>query len=783
MARILQVQLQRIRHLSRTSLQWRVVGSVFTTSLVMIVGLGLVLVWFVSQQLIDTKLQIASNEIERARITVEQQVEATDSSNSLQVRLNSARAALTNKTSSSTTGEAAAVYEPVVQVTNTDGSVVASPEGYRIPETLREVVAQQQVAYQFTTVTRNDGSLARSLIIGSPTQSDIPGLEVYLVLPLENEESTLSLIRRLLAVGGLLLVGLLLAITFLLTRQIIQPVRSASRIAQRLTAGHRKERMQVKGEDEMATLARSFNTMAESLSQQIQQLEEYGDLQRQFTSDVSHELRTPLTTVRMAADVIADNREELDPITARASELMIRELDRFEALLGDLLEISRHDAGVADLNEEQVDITTAIVSAFSQVQHLAKELGVPVYFALPSTPTVVRCDIRRIERILRNLLANAIDQSEGHPILVRLAANDQAAGITVSDNGVGLKPGQEALVFNRFWRADASRVRHSGGTGLGLSIAHNDALLHGGTLDAKGEIGVGSTFRLIVPREPAGHVDRDPLPLTLLPSFTDDSVEHYREGLEAGLLTTDPSWRIRNYGDTTGNPALTAGTIAGQDADVTEDLQLDNQPPSAANTIADEAEQLIDAADSNAAAHAERSRTNATAATANSPAEGIASTTTTSDTVPTTPAAAVVSTAPVEVAAPPEPPSQPTSHNRGGEDTTQTPVDHRQLYEQSPAENSAENQHGYPAAFPTPADLATPQSDSGTTAREAMRHIPEDEPVTEEELAAFDDFDDFGDIADADDADIIAERSDQHRSPQQAAEQSTPATPPTGDHQ
>ena len=130
-------------------------------------------------------------------------------------------------------------------------------------------------------------------------------------------------------------------------------------------------------------------------------------------------------------------------------------------------------------------------------------------------------DSRRIERILRNLLANAIDHSEGNPIRVIAGANEHAIAVLVADQGVGLKDGQEDLVFNRFWRADVSRKRHSGGTGLGLAIAREDAQLHGGILDAVGELGVGATFRLVLPRTPRGEVDPAPLELVVAPDFSD----------------------------------------------------------------------------------------------------------------------------------------------------------------------------------------------------------------------------------------------------------------------
>ncbi|MDU0478869.1 MtrAB system histidine kinase MtrB [Staphylococcus chromogenes] len=506
----IQKTAQRLTETWRTSLQVRVIGSILVSTTLVVLILGLTLISIVAQRLVDNKLESANNEIDRARSVVEKQIASSDPSNSLQLRLNSARATLTNY---STTGNAETIYEPVLVVENPDGTMTTAPEGYEIPERLRYFVSHGQVSYQFATLARADGGSFKALVIGTPTEADIVGLQIYLVMPLVSEESTLALIRGLFSAGGVVLLVLIVGIAWLLTQQVTAPVRSASRIAQRFAAGHRRERMIVDGEDEMARLAMSFNAMAESLSKQIDQLEEYGDLQRQFTSDVSHELRTPLTTVRMAADMIADNADDLDPYTKRASELMVRELDRFEALLADLLEISRHDAGVADLSEERVDIRTCINSAWSQVQHLAEKLNVDVRFDVSDQPVPVVIDARRIERILRNLFANAIDHSEGRPVDVLLAATDEAVAIAVTDHGVGLKPGQEELVFNRFWRADPSRKRHSGGTGLGLAIASEDAILHGGTLEASGEIGIGSRFRLTLPLKPGEPYSESPISL------------------------------------------------------------------------------------------------------------------------------------------------------------------------------------------------------------------------------------------------------------------------------
>jgi two-component system sensor histidine kinase MtrB len=360
-----------------------------------------------------------------------------------------------------------------------------------------------------------------------PAQPDLPALlitdcfradsgtyyTVFYVFKMDSEVGNLNLVQSWVWATESALVLLLVLISWLVTRQVVTPVRMAARTAERLSAGRLHERMDVKGQDDLARLASSFNKMAVNLQQQIGQLEELSRVQRRFVSDVSHELRTPLTTVRMAADLLHSSRASFEPDVARSAELLQRELDRFEALLVDLLEISRYDAGAAVLDAEAVDVLAVVRRVVDACARLAENRQAALLLHLPSAPVVAEVEARRIERILRNLIVNAIEHSDGGPVEITVAATDEAVAIGIRDYGVGMTREAVTHVFERFWRADPARSRTTGGTGLGLSIALEDAHLHGGWLQVWGEPSAGAHFRLTLPRRVNGELHESPLPL------------------------------------------------------------------------------------------------------------------------------------------------------------------------------------------------------------------------------------------------------------------------------
>ena len=243
-----------------------------------------------------------------------------------------------------------------------------------------------------------------------------------------------------LATAGLFVVVLLGAIAWFVVRQVVTPVRMAAGIAERLSAGRLQERMKVTGEDDIARLGEAFNKMAQNLQLKIQQLEELSRMQRRFVSDVSHELRTPLTTVRMAADVIHDARVDFDPVTARSAELLAEQLDRFESLLADLLEISRFDAGAAALEAEPIDLREVVRRVISGAEPLAERKGTRIRVVGDEQPVIAEADARRVERVLRNLVVNAVEHGEGRDVVVRLARRAGRSRSPCVTTGSGSSP-------------------------------------------------------------------------------------------------------------------------------------------------------------------------------------------------------------------------------------------------------------------------------------------------------------------------------------------------------
>lgn len=373
-----------------------------------------------------------------------------------------------------------------------------------IPTDFKNTVRDRDGVYwQTSTITTFENNRERTypvLIVGTHVSiAQNPSYGLFTVYDMTDSSETIAHINFVLFGGFCALLTVVLSVVWFVTRFVVRPITQTAITAERLAAGDLDQRVSVKGEDQAARLGISFNRMADSLQEKIVQLERLSTLQQRFVSDVSHELRTPLSTVRLGTELLYDSRENMTPMQVRSVELLHGQVDRFQSMLADLLEISRFDAGSAMLTIDTEDFIQVLSNILQEALPHLERTNTKLNVHTNHESILVDMDRVRIERVLRNLLYNAIEHGESRPIDVYVDANATNLGIAVRDHGIGLSEDEAVQVFNRFWRADTSRKRTLGGTGLGLSIAAEDVRLHGGTLEAWGEKGRGACFTMNLP--------------------------------------------------------------------------------------------------------------------------------------------------------------------------------------------------------------------------------------------------------------------------------------------
>lgn len=373
-----------------------------------------------------------------------------------------------------------------------------------IPTDFKNTVRDRDGVYwQTSTITTFENNRERTypvLIVGTHVSiAQNPSYGLFTVYDMTDSSETIAHINFVLLGGFCALLTVVLSVVWFVTRFVVRPITQTAITAERLAAGDLDQRVSVKGEDQAARLGISFNRMADSLQEKIVQLERLSTLQQRFVSDVSHELRTPLSTVRLGTELLYDSRENMTPMQVRSVELLHGQVDRFQSMLADLLEISRFDAGSAMLTIDTEDFIQVLSNILQEALPHLERTNTKLNVHTNHESIMVDMDRVRIERVLRNLLYNAIEHGESRPIDVYVDANATNLGIAVRDHGIGLSEDEAVQVFNRFWRADTSRKRTLGGTGLGLSIAAEDVRLHGGTLEAWGEKGRGACFTMNLP--------------------------------------------------------------------------------------------------------------------------------------------------------------------------------------------------------------------------------------------------------------------------------------------
>lgn len=514
---------RRALHLWRGSLQLRAVVATVLLSSLAVTIIGAYVSTSVRNNLFDSRRAQVVAQASRATVSAEREfADAIDLSDPQ--ALDRAQGNAQQAIQRSITSASGTTLVAILKLSgDSGGASINQPystgfsERSMVTESLRRSLEDDRgraVFAQPVTTRDDDGRAQPGIITGSVI--DIPSAgryALYLVFNLRDVQQTLTFVQQTLVLGGIALVLLIGAVAYVIVRFVVGPVRVAAQTSEQLADGDLDQRLPERGEDVLATLARSFNRMADSLQLQIRRLADLSRVQQRFVSDVSHELRTPLTTIRLAGDVLYEKRDEFDPTTARTAELLHTQVERFETLLADLLEMSRYDAGAVQLETEPTNLVRLVEDAIEQMSALADERESELRLVAPGGYFEADVDARRIRRILQNLLGNAIDHGEGRPIVIHVDSDERAVAIAVRDYGVGMTDGQLPRVFDRFWRADPSRQRRTGGTGLGLAISLEDATLHDGTLDVWSEPGQGSCFRLTLPRLRGEPLRGSPLPL------------------------------------------------------------------------------------------------------------------------------------------------------------------------------------------------------------------------------------------------------------------------------
>ncbi|MBR6460137.1 MAG: HAMP domain-containing histidine kinase [Actinomycetaceae bacterium] len=564
---------QALGHIWDTSRQFRLLTLVVTISLIAMILSGLSVVAAVRSHIFDRTVTTSLERYEGSYTSAQSLFSTVDSPSELQIQ-NIADQVISSQYDA-THEVIGAVILPSVKDSDEHPLKLSTEKTLQlsalITEEFREAVNNNDGA-QWREVTlpaalqigeedkgEDPESGGNAIIVGQTI--DVPKVgvyEFYIAYSLDSEEDLIRSIRKLLIAGFAGVFAVFIISVYVVARSVLQPVRDVTAKAQEIADGDYDVRMKVTGKDELAQLSHSFNRMASSIQDQFARYERVANVQQGFVSAVSHELRTPVTTIRMAGQLMYDKREELPNALRRSVELQHEQLINLDTMLSDLLEISRYDAGAMELNAEKTLVADVVRKAVADQVPLAEANGVEVKIVVEGD-TTVEGEQRRIERIIRNLVVNALEHSEGKAVRVRVVGGESAVAVEVSDRGVGLTEEQAANVFKRFWRADSSRVRKSGGTGLGMTLAREDAELHGGTLECIGELGLGSTFLLTLPRV-AGADFEPPCPLVVaaLEEDWDAPVaeEHKEEEIEVY------SWPVEKLDDKDINVTVPSAGVA-----------------------------------------------------------------------------------------------------------------------------------------------------------------------------------------------------------------------------
>jgi two-component system sensor histidine kinase MtrB len=358
----------------------------------------------------------------------------------------------------------------------------------RLPPDVPARVGRGELAYAWMDIGGEP-----SLVVGGLA----PGgdLAFYFVRDISTIKAAVDQLRAVLLVAALVAVVIALLTARRLARQILAPIEAAGRTAERIERGDLLARVPVTSHDEFGIWADRFNRMTDTLAESIRRLEAAQHQNRRFVADVSHELRTPLTALVAEASIVREHIDEMPLQTRRPAELLVTDVNRLKNLVEELMELSRFDADVEEVEAERVDLGRLVEAVRVSRAPQAR-------FSQPDKAIIVETDPRRLERILGNFLDNAIEHGGGKDIEIELDGRREEIVIAVSDRGPGVPPDRLELIFDRFTKVDPSRS--GGSSGLGLAIAAEHAALMGGYLQASNRDGGGLRIELVMPKDVDG---------------------------------------------------------------------------------------------------------------------------------------------------------------------------------------------------------------------------------------------------------------------------------------
>ncbi|WP_053354144.1 MtrAB system histidine kinase MtrB [Leucobacter musarum] len=506
--------LGRFRARWRRSLMLRTMTITGMVTGFIVLVAGIFILTSVADDLYSSRMEQALQDSARATVAAQRQIDASDATDrgGLSTLAASVRRTVQDTSSSQMVylrrqaGQESFADAPPPSFTSTMLPDAVSPELSRAVQSTTE--AQH---WQAVTFTAENGAISSGIVVASSLTfpSGAGTYDLFIGYNLADTQDTLAFVQRTLLITAAAMMAFIGILVWIMSRIVFRPIRSAAAASRRLAAGESEARMPLQNDEHFDVLSEGFNDMAETLQMRIQELDQLSEMQQRFVSDVSHELRTPLTTVRLASQVLQSSAQGLEAGQQRAVEVLGDQIDRFESLLEDLLEISRYDAGRVTLETEPTNLVTLATEVVAGLQPLSKGI-IEVRPLGGYAPIDV--DARRIRRIVSNLVGNAIEHGEGRQIVVAIDSNAAAIALSVRDWGIGMRSEDLEHVFDRFWRADPSRKRTLGGTGLGLAIAQEDAAVHGGIIEAWSRLSEGTNFRLTLPRGEAVSF-MSPLPL------------------------------------------------------------------------------------------------------------------------------------------------------------------------------------------------------------------------------------------------------------------------------